>query len=120
MTEELRRFALVGESSGSSSSAVKHVSVLASAPTSSLPELTLSLHVVPGTKAAVAAVSARERSRGALLLDKPKHFHFYDSGNNLCLQLEDFAKDWEAKNAFQVSYHSSADFIAYKLKPLIF
>ncbi|KAK4297833.1 hypothetical protein Pmani_029784 [Petrolisthes manimaculis] len=94
MTETLQKFVLVGESAGSSA-AVKQVRVVAAAPPPTpAGTLTVTLHVIQHTAAALACVRRQERGRGACLLDKPKVLMLQDCGSNLCLTLDDLAPGW--------------------------
>ncbi|XP_069999606.1 netrin receptor UNC5C isoform X2 [Penaeus vannamei] len=97
MTESLRQFVLVGESAGSNA-AVKQVKVVAAAPPPTPSgTLTVTIHVMQDTTAALAYVTSKERRRGASLLDKPKMLLLQDCGANLCLTLDDLAPGWRIR-----------------------
>lgn len=97
MTESLQRFVLVGESAGSNA-AVKQVKVVTAAPPPTPSgTLTVTLHVMQDTSAALAYVTQQERRRGASLLDKPKMLLLQDCGANLCLTLDDLGPGWRIR-----------------------
>ncbi|XP_071551464.1 netrin receptor UNC5C isoform X2 [Panulirus ornatus] len=97
MTESLEKFVLVGESAGSNA-AVKQVKVVTAAPPPTPSgTLTVTLHVMQDTSAALAYVTQQERRRGASLLDKPKMLLLQDCGANLCLTLDDLGPGWRTR-----------------------
>ncbi|KAG7176925.1 Netrin receptor UNC5C-like, partial [Homarus americanus] len=97
MTESLQKFVLVGESAGSNA-AVKQVKVVTAAPPPTPSgTLTVTLHVMHDTSAALAYVTQQERRRGASLLDKPKMMLLQDCGANLCLTLDDLGPGWRIR-----------------------
>ncbi|KAK8377238.1 hypothetical protein O3P69_013704 [Scylla paramamosain] len=101
MTELMQKFVLVGESAGSNA-AVKQVKVVTSAPPPTpAGTLTVTLHVMQDTSAALACVTQQEKRRGASLLDKPKMMLLQDCGANLCLTLDDLGPGWRIRPGHQ-------------------
>ncbi|XP_047737990.1 netrin receptor UNC5C [Hyalella azteca] len=95
MSDCLQPYAVVGESAASSS-AVKLVRVVASAPPPAADgQLTITLHVIQNTTAHLKYLTQQERKRGACLLDKPRTLNLLDCGSNLVFSLDEVATGWK-------------------------
>ncbi|KAL5018398.1 hypothetical protein ScPMuIL_004120 [Solemya velum] len=101
MTEQLQRYALIGESVMTSGCrAVKILRLAAFAPV--MPpsmDYNVRVYVVEDTQDALEGVIQVERKLGGRLLDKPKQIPFQDGGNNLCLTIEELSMGWRSKLA---------------------
>ncbi|CAL4079276.1 unnamed protein product [Meganyctiphanes norvegica] len=94
LIDSLQQLVLVGESA-SSSSAVKQVKVVATAPPPSADGmLQVTVNIMQDTQAALHGMSQAVKRSGATLLDKPKTLLVQDCGANICLTLDDVGPGW--------------------------
>ncbi|GIY41462.1 netrin receptor UNC5B [Caerostris extrusa] len=97
MTEQLGRFAIVGESNHGQK-AVKSIALAAFAPAfHSTTDYTIRVYCIEDTKAAIQGMLQVEEKLHGSLLDAPKSMLLVDGGANLCLCLEDISPGWRCK-----------------------
>ncbi|GFQ82383.1 netrin receptor UNC5B, partial [Trichonephila clavata] len=108
MTEQLGRFALVGESVYGQK-AVKSIALAAFAPAfHSATDYTIRVYCIEDTKAAIQGMLQVEEKLHGSLLDAPKSMLLQDGGSNLCLCLEDISPGWKCKplaNYQEIPFH---------------
>ncbi|XP_035224409.1 netrin receptor UNC5C-like isoform X2 [Stegodyphus dumicola] len=108
MTEQLGRFALVGESTPNQK-AVKSIALAAFAPAfHSSTDYTIRVYCIEDTKAAIQGMMQVEEKLHGSLLDAPKSMLLQDGGSNLCLCLEDISPGWKCKplaNYQEIPFH---------------
>ncbi|KAG8177513.1 hypothetical protein JTE90_026859 [Oedothorax gibbosus] len=109
MTEQLGRFAIVGESAPGQKAA-KAIALAAFAPAfHSSTDYTIKVYCIEDTKAALLGMMQTEEKLNGSLLDAPKSLHLLqDAGSNLCLCLEDICGGWKCKplaNYQEIPFH---------------
>ncbi|GIY77672.1 netrin receptor UNC5C [Caerostris darwini] len=108
MTEQLGRFAIVGESNHGQK-AVKSIALAAFAPAfHSTTDYTIRVYCIEDTKAAIQGMLQVEEKLHGSLLDAPKSMLLVDGGANLCLCLEDISPGWRCKplaNYQEIPFH---------------
>lgn len=108
VTEQLGRFALVGESV-EGQKAIKSLALAAFAPAfHSSMDYSIRVYCIENTKAAMQGVMLVEQKLGGSLLDHPKPMLLHDSCSNLCLCLEDVGPGWKCKpgaNYQEIPFH---------------
>ncbi|XP_055933878.1 netrin receptor UNC5C-like isoform X5 [Argiope bruennichi] len=108
MTEQLGRFAIVGESVYGQK-AVKSIALAAFAPAfHSTTDYTIRVYCIEDTKAAIQGMLQVEEKLHGSLLDAPKSMLLQDGGSNLCLCLEDISPGWKCKpmaNYQEIPFH---------------
>ncbi|XP_071128850.1 netrin receptor UNC5C-like isoform X7 [Mytilus edulis] len=99
MTEQLMRYALIGESiPGGRAVKILRLAAFAATQNPSL-DFSIRVYMVEDTKDALESVIQEENRYGGRLLDKPKQIPFQDGGHNLCLTIEDLPPGWRSKLA---------------------
>lgn len=99
MTEQLMRYALIGESIPGGR-AVKILRLAAFAATQNpAMDFSIRVYMVEDTQDALESVIQEEIKFGGRLLDKPKQIPFQDGGHNLCLTIEELSPGWRSKLA---------------------
>ncbi|XP_054706499.1 netrin receptor UNC5C-like [Uloborus diversus] len=108
MTEQLGRFAIVGESL-SGQKGVKSLALAAFGPAfHSSTDYTIRVYCIENTKAAIQSMMQVEEKLRGSLLDAPKSMLLQDGGSNLCLCLEDISLGWKCKplaNYQEIPFH---------------
>ena len=99
MTEQLMRYALIGESiPGGRAVKILRLAAFAATQNPSM-DFSIRVYMVEDTQDALESVIEEENKYGGRLLDKPKQIPFQDGGHNLCLTIEELSPGWRSKLA---------------------
>lgn len=98
ITDSLSRFVLVGQSL--KGNVFKRLKLAVFAPKlcfQSSVDYSVRVYVLEDTESSMETVFSQEKRLGGCLMDESKSLLFQDSGNNLCLTLENISEGWKAK-----------------------